>query len=156
MLESAKYLRGIEYHPIAGFSGIFSIAHPRQKDSIYCIGTYEHLKNNKAKLFNDFFVKLGLNEKAKDWDLHHIVEKTHLKSFYKEDTLTYNYKNTWPVVLLYNKVHHMYKYPLEGKEVEIIYDLSTVSGLKELYNNVYYDDFVLRSIALNVLNIILY
>lgn len=164
MIFSYTYLEGLNYQTLYFFPGVYFVQHPTKINSSYVISSYSHLGSQQnKKAFFKLLEKFGQKEIRGDWTLHHIVEKQHLKSFYSAADVDFFYKNVWPVVLIHEKEEHWaYNQILHRKETETIYNpKDKASNLKakqerlgrvrNLYKDTYKDNFVLRTIAMNVL-----
>lgn len=100
-----SYFGSLAYTPYDLLPGLYTIADHRERGSTRWICTYADGQRHKAALFG-LMRRLGQNEQAADWDIHHIVEGHHYADIDFRGELERLYKNQLPCVFLHRREEH--------------------------------------------------
>lgn len=153
-----NYLTGLQFEKCddwdKNLSGLYVIR--GSNGFYYYISNYNTWKTKKQYFF-DILIRYQ-KEIKKEWELHHIVEKQHLQSFYSAADLNYLYAYQWPCILIHKGEHIAYNSILHSKEPKILFDLKNripkeqlLNNIKTMYREAYSGNIILSTIAQNVL-----
>lgn len=152
-----EYLTGLVYDDCGKWDkklcGLFVIS--GIKNNYYYISDYNTLQNRKQSFFN--ILQKYQKEIKREWELHHIIEKQHLKHFYSQSELDQLYDKHWPCILIHKGEHYCYNSLLHRKEPEILFleepasKAKLLANIKKMYGQAYIGNPILSTIAQNVL-----
>ncbi len=100
-----SYFGSLKYTPYDLLPGLYTVADHRDQNSSRWICTYADGQRHKTALFN-LMRRLGQNEQAADWDIHHIVEGHHFADIDFRGQLSQMYQNQLPCVFLHRREEH--------------------------------------------------
>ena len=110
--ESDPKLKGV--YVIKGNNGAY-----------YYVSTYSIMQARKEYFFG--LLNQYQKEVKKEWELHHVVEKQHLKFFYSDAQITHLYNNVWPVILINKGEHTVYNSLLHSKEPKLLFGINATT-----------------------------
>ena len=152
-----QYLTGLSYDNCADWDknlqGLYVI---NGRNSYHYLATYSVLQSRKTVFFD--ILQNYQKETKKDWEIHHIIERQHLKLLYAEAEVSYLYNSVWPCILIHHGEHYAYNSILHSKEPKELF-LSDKSNkqellqkIKKMYSDVYLGNSILSAVAQNVLS----
>lgn len=130
----------------------------------FIFGTYAAATGANYSYRDDVGAFINMPLSGKEWNWHHVVEKTHLEPLYNPAHVELIHKSHMPCVLIHTSEHTLYNSLLHTLSTKAVYTFPEKGGsplmgrdkekyknmLFDLYMHTYHDD-VLKTVFKNIL-----
>jgi hypothetical protein len=154
---------GLTIHSTLSSKNYIFIKHANRTGSYRVFANYNTVSSKTNTFRPDYGDFLDIDLNGKEWQWHHVVERTHLTSLFSDSEVDNLYKKQIPTVLIHQRTEHIDYNLLHAHGVKTVFDLvdnkrlygdertACVTTLARLYTRVYGHDHVLKTVVSNIL-----